>query len=101
MLAETIPRAVRVPGTKHSWEVICRRCRGRRWTWSLEEPDRGAYLCIRCRAAVAGRNVEDPVLSPGRQHALNRARAALQERFLQASAPRSRPTPTPDPSPAP
>lgn len=47
--------------------VTCTRCHGARWPFP--PPDPVTFVCIRCRAVLAGRNAEDPVVvrSPAQQ----------------------------------
>ena len=59
-----------------TWEVTCTRCKGKRWTWAIER-DLG-YVCIRCRAVLAGKNAVDPLVE------ITPARRAGYDRSLEA-----------------
>jgi hypothetical protein len=63
-------------------EVRCTRCGGQRWTMVLKtDPEPTEYVCLRCRAVLAGRNVRDPVVE--------QARAARHGRRTPASGVRT------------
>lgn len=50
-------------------EVRCTRCERQLWTLirPATAPDPTGYLCQRCRAALAGRNVIDPLVTDARR----------------------------------
>ena len=67
-------------------EVACSRCQGQRWTLvrPATAPDPTDYVCIRCKAVLAGRNASDPVGSQAQQDARAQAGERLRERRAQA-----------------
>jgi DNA-directed RNA polymerase subunit RPC12/RpoP len=69
-------------------EVRCVRCHGVRWV--RVRPASGAdptdYVCLRCRAARAGRNVIDPLVRVERRE---RGRNAARQRRRPSPQPRS------------
>src|SRR5262245_56303132 len=52
--------------------VACARCGGERWPVDPPTP----FVCIRCRAVLAGKNAVDPLGTPGKREAPARALAA-------------------------
>ena len=67
-------------------EVACARCAGQRWILvrPATAPDPTNYLCIRCKAALAGKSASDSVGSQAQQDARARAGDRLRERRPQA-----------------
>jgi DNA-directed RNA polymerase subunit RPC12/RpoP len=52
-------------------EVVCTRCRGRRWVLvkPASAPDPTDYTCRRCRAVLAGTNASDPLVTEAQRAA--------------------------------
>jgi DNA-directed RNA polymerase subunit RPC12/RpoP len=50
---------------ERSAAVTCTRCQGQRWVLvkPASAPDPTDYVCIRCRAVLAGRNASDPLVT--------------------------------------
>lgn len=67
-------------------EVACARCTGPRWILvrPATAPDPTNYVCIRCKAVLAGGNAPDPVGSQAQQDARAQAGDRLRERRAQA-----------------
>jgi hypothetical protein len=73
-------------------DVRCTRCDRQLWTLirpasaevSKWRPDTVAYLCQRCRAALAGRNVIDPMVTDARRAQLTQARNRPDQEIQQA-----------------
>ena len=70
-----------------SLAVRCRRCCGERYVLPEHLPEDG-YVCLRCRAVLAGRNAADPLVTEALAVQLARARAANAglRRFPTANA---------------
>jgi len=67
-------------------EVACARCAGQRWILvrPASAPDPTDFVCIRCKAVLAGRNASDSVGSQAQQDARAQAGERLRERHAQA-----------------
>jgi DNA-directed RNA polymerase subunit RPC12/RpoP len=66
---------------ERSADVLCARCSGQRFVLvrPAAAPDPTDYVCIRCRAVLAGRNVSDSLLSPERRAQLTEAAQARRK----------------------
>jgi hypothetical protein len=75
-------------GSKHrTAEVSCTRCGGQRWTMGLKtDPAPTDYVCLRCRAVLAGRNVRDPLVEQARAARQRRQAAAGGGKTARADA---------------
>jgi hypothetical protein len=88
------PRQCHVPNCLgHSDErtaaVFCSRCQGPRWTLvkPASAPDPLDYVCIRCRAVLAGRPAADPLPTPETLERLARGRQSQPGGFLKRVEP--------------
>lgn len=75
---------------ERSAEVVCVRCRGRRWILvkPASAPDPTEYSCHRCRAALAGKNAADPLATDAQRAAGHRlARENRHDEQFQPAKP--------------
>lgn len=68
--------------------VRCTRCERQLWTLirPASAPDPSGYFCLRCRAALAGRNVVDPLVTDARRAQLAQARNRHDQPIQQGKA---------------